>query len=406
MIRWLHISDLHIKDRADWNNFEQELWEKCKEFEKIDFVIVTGDFHNFWEKEDFHLAKEFLLELMKRLKLNIEKDLFLVPGNHDGVTNVKCKSAHIEALNRNPLDDEAPENFQALEEAFHDYEKFIKDMIPNYPVKHPAATHIRCWNDRINFVHCNTAIGADGKKKDMQLMNVDELAKNSLPREQTNIVLAHNSFDDIDERVQKRMQDWMRVNHVNAYLCGDRHRRELANIELDKKRNIRIPCIVSYKSAPDPTDDYSEFGIIIGEWENGKAQLRGWIWKSGEGFKNDGEITDTEILMCEEAETSETRKQEKETQEGVKQKEIKHYDCCSQDSKLQKKDREAQLMYGFIRYYHKMTPHMFIQFNAAYRKTGWEMKENYTETELFEYVTAIKEAGKLEELAVFIRNLI
>ena len=243
MIRWLHISDLHIKDRADWNNFEQELWEKCKEFEKIDFVIVTGDFHNFWEKEDFHLAKEFLLELMKRLKLNIEKDLFLVPGNHDGVTNVKCKSAHIEALNRNPLDDEAPENFQALEEAFHDYEKFIKDMIPNYPVKHPAATHIRCWNDRINFVHCNTAIGADGKKKDMQLMNVDELAKNSLPREQTNIVLAHNSFDDIDERVQKRMQDWMRVNHVNAYLCGDRHRRELARRPEEKPfRTIPATC--------------------------------------------------------------------------------------------------------------------------------------------------------------------
>lgn len=56
MIRWLHISDLHIKDRADWNNFERELLEKCKEFGKINIIIVTGDFHNFCEKENFILA--------------------------------------------------------------------------------------------------------------------------------------------------------------------------------------------------------------------------------------------------------------------------------------------------------------------------------------------------------------
>ena len=103
--------------------------------------------------------------------------MFIVPGNHDGVTKVDCKNTHIKALNDNPIDDEAPESFQALEGAFRDYEKFVKDMIPDYPELHPAKTHIRCWRERINFVHCNTAIGADGKKKDRQLMNVDELAK-------------------------------------------------------------------------------------------------------------------------------------------------------------------------------------------------------------------------------------
>lgn len=62
------------------------------------------------------------------------------------------------------IDDEAPESFQALEGAFRDYEKFVKDMIPDYPELHPAKTHIRCWRERINFVHCNTAIGADGNR--------------------------------------------------------------------------------------------------------------------------------------------------------------------------------------------------------------------------------------------------
>ena len=137
----------------DWNNFERELLEKCKEFGKINIIIVTGDFHNFCEKENFILAKEFLVRLTEQLELDINKDLFIVPGNHDGVTKVDCKNTHIKALNDNPIDDEAPESFQALEGTFRDYEKFVKDMIPDYPEFHPAKTHIRCWRDRINFVH-------------------------------------------------------------------------------------------------------------------------------------------------------------------------------------------------------------------------------------------------------------
>lgn len=394
MTRWLHISDLHIKSRADWNNFERELLEKCQEFGKIDFVIVTGDFHDFGEKEDFHLAKEFLMKLMKCLKLNIEEDLFVVPGNHDGVTYVDKKNTYIKALNNNPLDDEAPGSFQMLAEAFQDYENFVKDMIPNYPVEHPASTHIRCWNNHINFIHCNTALGADGKKKDMQLMNVDELAQSSPLEGKTNMILAHNSFDDMDERVQKRMKDWMRVNNVAAYLCGDRHRQELTSIELDRKRSIQIPCIVNYKSAPDSIDYYSEFGIIIGEWEKRKAKLQGWIWKSGEGFEIDGKITGIEISMREEVELPETEKRENETQEEKKQEETK------------RQDKEAKRMREFARYYHRMTPHMIVQYNTVYKKIGWEMEENYTEQELIKYITAVKEAGKLEEVTDFLESLI
>ena len=37
MIRWLQISDLHIKRKvADWQIFEQELVGKCEELGKFD----------------------------------------------------------------------------------------------------------------------------------------------------------------------------------------------------------------------------------------------------------------------------------------------------------------------------------------------------------------------------------
>lgn len=95
MLRWLHISDLHIKEKADWINFKMELFNKCKEIGKIDFVIVTGDFHDFSDGKSFDKAIDFLQSLIAELHLNIEEDLFVIPGNHDGTTKIKNKETFI-----------------------------------------------------------------------------------------------------------------------------------------------------------------------------------------------------------------------------------------------------------------------------------------------------------------------
>ena len=114
----------------------------------------------------------------------------------------------------------------------------------------------------------------------------------------------------------------------------------------------------------------------------------------------DGEISGTQINMCEDV-----KELEKEEQEVVQEAQNR-CECCNQEMNIQDKDREAQRMHTFIKNYHKMTPHMIVQYNALYKKDGWEIKENYTEQELFEYVTAVKKAGKLEEILDFIENLI
>lgn len=57
--------------------------------------------------------------------------------------------------------------------------------------------------------------------------------------------------------------------------------------------------MVGYKSSPEAIDDYSVFGMIIGEWEESEriASLKGWTWKSGKGFEIDATITEQEIDM-------------------------------------------------------------------------------------------------------------
>lgn len=390
MVRWLQISDLHIRERADWRSFEQELIEKCEKSGKIDFVIVTGDFHDFSEGADFHCAVEFLTTLMDRLGLDMKEDLFLIPGNHDGVTRIDLKGTHIKALRDDPMDSEATESFKALGGAFMDYEKFVQNLIPTYPAEHPAACHVRCWRGQINFIHCNTAIGADGRKKDRQMLNVDELSAVVLGEGKPNIILAHNCFSDMDEAVQCRIKDFIRRHHVRAYLCGDRHRQEVDCIEVDRKRNLQIPCVVSYKSAPDAADHYSEFGIIIGEWTERRAKLQGWLWRSGSGFEDDVKLTGTEICMCGEEDMSESR----------------DTDRIEKDDKEASDARSRLLMHKFAGYYHRMTPHMVVQYNAVYQAFGLALREAYTEKELFDYVVRVRAMGKLEEVTDFLKNLV
>lgn len=301
MVRWLHISDLHINNKVDWKNFKKELFNKCGEIGKIDLLIVTGDFQNFSDKSDFGMSKDFLLELIEKLGLNIESDLFLVPGNHDGTTKIEDKKLYVSAIKNSPLDFDE-KWLSKLLEAFDDYESFVKNLIPNYKEEHPASVHNRIWKNKINFIHCNTAIAADGNEKVNQLLDVDGVASVFFSEDMPNIILAHNSFFDLNSEQQKRMKDVIRNNQVCAYFCGDRHIGDVGQIEYEENQNKQIPCVASYKTAPEPKDTYSTFGIIIGEWEKRIATLKGWIWKSGEGFKIDEKITEKKIDMKRESE--------------------------------------------------------------------------------------------------------
>lgn len=112
------------------------------------------------------------------------------------------------------------------------------------------------------------------------------------------------------------------------------------------------------------------------------------ILSTREGFEIDAKITGTEISMCNEEKKN----------EAIEKKEKSH-------EIISKKDEE-NLMYTFNRYYHKMTPHAFVLYNAVYKEKGWIIKEGFTEEELFDYMAKAKKAGKLKELIEFIGKLI
>ena len=259
-------------------------------------MIVTGDFHDYSEGESFEKAEEFLQSLMDELCLNIEKDLFLIPGNHDGTSDIKFRGTCIKAAKGDPLNFE-PDCLEQLLSMFGNYDNFVKKLNANYPVDQPSTVHLRVWNHQLALIHCNTALAADGREKEDQILDIDSLSEIKVSPGLPIFLLAHNSFYDLNEQQQDRVKDYIRNNNVCAYLCGDTHVDDVRQISFGSNQNQQIPCIISYKSAPDPKDSYSRFGMIIGEWEKEYAELKGWIWLSGEGFKPDGTIYEKKINM-------------------------------------------------------------------------------------------------------------
>lgn len=393
MIRWLHISDLHIKNKADWNNFRKELFKKCTEIGEINLVIVTGDFHDFACGANFEMAKCFLRELVKKLELDISKDLFLIPGNHDGVISITDKKLYISAAQSNPLDMDRTW-IDKLVESFQAYELFVKELIPDYPAEHPAEVHSRIWRNKVNLIHCNTALVADGNVKTNQILDVDKLSLLDFSEDCPNIILAHNNFEDLNNDIQNSVKDVIRNNSVRAYLCGDRHIEIVKQITYEDKQNRQIPCIGCYKSAPDSTDDYSSFGIIIGEWQGDSMELRGWCWKRGEGFRVDGNITEQKIHMgyIEKNAIAEALSMEDEA-------DIKSDTDYSNIEECYKRKRE------FITIFRRASPYQLGQFNRKYGNEYGKLGEQISEEDLYQYVNMAESKSVLIDMLKYMKTL-
>lgn len=305
MIHILHISDLHIITGANWNNMRYALLEEakrkvqnCSEGEKL--LVVTGDFHNFYD-ENYDHAVRFLRELVDTMGIQMDLDVFVVPGNHD----VGNKSAMIQCFPNNPnwdlLQSAAVQgieqgrdyrHFIMRLDAFLPYSNFVRELgiYPSDGTVDPASVHVRNWRNKLNLLHLNTALVANGKKKYDQLVDIDiatsEEIWKDMPKDVPTIALGHNSFYDLRLDHQNALRAVFLRRRVQAYWCGDRHREEKnASEEIIRlKRGFgivpQIPNVVCIKGAADQDDIYSDFGFYWHEWNKTinivYAKIRKW----------------------------------------------------------------------------------------------------------------------------------
>lgn len=309
MISILHISDLHIIGGAEWNNMRaallEEVRDKVQDLEKGEkLLVVTGDFHNF-NDSSYRQAEEFLHQLFDAMAIDPAKDVFVIPGNHD-VGNPNMMAAHFRtdkdwkmrqkaALSGIKAGDKEYMGWRL--ESFIPYCEFVQRLgiYPSDSKTLPAEAHVRNWRNKLNILHLNTALVADGESKEEQQTDTDSATgdkvwssyfESTIPA----LVLGHNSFFDLKENQQTELEAVFARKNVSAYLCGDLHSREnnrhrqMIRLRSGLQDTPQIPNVVCMKGAADKSDHYSEFGFYWHDWdeETGRVVLDARNWKRDE----------------------------------------------------------------------------------------------------------------------------
>ena len=179
-------------------------------------------------------------------------------------------------------------------ESFIPYCEFTRELEIYEPGSEtlPAEVHVRNWRGKLNILHLNTALIADGTTKDNQLADTDaatseKIWNNYFEASIPTLAIGHNSFFDLKEAQQTELEAVFNRKNVSAYLCGDQHRSEknrnkqMIRLQSGHKKVPEIPNVVSMKGAADNSDLYSEFGFYWHDWneETDEVKLYARIWK-------------------------------------------------------------------------------------------------------------------------------
>lgn len=342
-IKWLHFSDLHVYiNDPSMMDFKEYLSDYTNMGNMPDFIVITGDYRNIQSKEHFDKAKQFIHFMMNLFKLDLSKDLFIVPGNHDmclqkkkivtsgcfllrkyseadndprthelrkllpaGLepwdrssynTNWLKKHAkdpvnYIDRLcgvKRHTAEDENIVNLQTLTDGFAEYCDMAKSIVSWYGGNgiSPAAAHLRKWeNDSgmgLNLVHINTALAADGSYNHYQAIDLISVKNilNNIRNGLPTLILAHNSFYDLHPGIRRQLT--VPLSHANTYawLCGDSHRFATKKVISRPKNDGRNPIqiLTCGKSAPDHSDNYSDNGFFEYIYDGKNINVQLYKW--------------------------------------------------------------------------------------------------------------------------------
>ena len=300
MALFLHISDLHfVKNAASYNTEVILRREAAKRVKGVPtgekFLIVTGDFHSFKDR-DYEKAEAFLRSLAADMGLDMTKDVFVVPGNHDVGNDsllkplLEAKDPKWKAHNKSALIMLKQGDRDYLDErlqVFLPYCAMVQRLgiyDPALGEDYPARTHLRSWRGKLNILHLNTALLADGINKTDQMTDADTAADSTTWQEYykpeiPSLAIGHNSYYDLNKNQRKDLAGTFDLKNVSAYLCGDRHRTEQdteqknITIASGHRNERRIPNLVSAKSIADGDDNYSEIGFCWHQWDESTDQV-------------------------------------------------------------------------------------------------------------------------------------
>ncbi len=239
-IHWLHLSDLHMRERDSWSQdivlkaMHDHIYKDFSEGIKADFILVTGDLTFSGRATEYRLVEEFFDALSIASRVTKES-IYCIPGNHDidrdrnklcfeGARKVLQNMSAVDSLLEGQDDLETlatrQENYRRFQEAYFSEQKRIgtEDQLG-------YVSRITLDDVHIAIVGLNSAWLAEGGLADhgklligeRQVINAINLIKKHDQRPHIIIGMAHHPLHllcEFDRRpVQNRIEEFCHFFH-------------------------------------------------------------------------------------------------------------------------------------------------------------------------------------------------
>lgn len=296
-MKWLHLSDLHFSgiQNHDIQKMRTQLLEYVKDINgQFDYIILAGDFRYAPAKPAANASEvvSYIQQLAKASGTDI-KNVMCVPGNHDLQRSIARKGLiqlpREEKYQNGKFIDDAG---SALQEDF-EFFNLIEEQLHG----------IRPANDRLhrlikakglNFLLLNTAItaGTDDDRGRL-LLGWDDidivLSKRNLMV--PTVVIGHHGVSFWDREEQKKILNHFHDANIRLYLCGHEHSL-YGEFFGEGLRQITVGCIGSSDGG-----EKVDIGFSVGEFSNGKVQIKYYCWDERFGWNPASSQIDDEIVL-------------------------------------------------------------------------------------------------------------
>jgi len=246
MIRWLHISDLHL---GSTDFFTDELRDELvgfliKEGLKCDYVFCTGDIKTAGPGDEGFTddMAAYLKDICIAVGVPVER-LFIVPGNHDINREINSRKDAIKKVmfQRRGYYDPAKgiinhEDMVSIMEGEKDFVDFVGRVLPTDRVAlygNPERPHFTVETEHFNILHVDTNIAyTEGQEATDLIVGTHALYRElkQLNEHKPTILLSHYPFTSLLQDEKKFLSTVLQKNEVRLWLAGHEHDQVLQRI--------------------------------------------------------------------------------------------------------------------------------------------------------------------------------
>lgn len=289
-IRWLHISDFHLRESETWSQdavlsaLLEDIRHRLTDGVAIDFVLATGDLAFSGQDAQYALVEAFFDDLADKLALPSKK-IFCIPGNHD-VDRSRYKTVFIGA--RTTLKSQADiYSFLSVEEERemlltrqHSYrafcDRYFTGQAKTYTKDGLAyVSTIEIDGIKLAIIGLNSAWLAEGGDADHgrlllgehQVVKAIELAQNTCPH--VVIGMAHHPFGVISEFDRQATQHRVE-NACHFFHCGHLHVPNASKAGVHTGRCPTLAAGASFESR----DSHNAYTIVTLDLLHSRADVR------------------------------------------------------------------------------------------------------------------------------------